>query len=248
METHAQHLHTAPAHGWKHYLFEFFMLFLAVFCGFLAENLREHQVEHQREIKYIQSLIGDLKIDTAEIRSVISYNIAKFRGLDTLATLLVKPTINEEDEKDLYRLNGVYASNIYTLVFHDGSIRQLLNSGNMRLIKQAVSDSIMTYYGLPKDDLLGQEKIYEEMSKRLVFFAEDIFDKSLSPLKINDDSTFAREYRPGKMSLMTYEKNALKKYAQAVLTAQGMLSVYLNMLFVVKDKSKKLLAFLQKEY
>ena len=38
METHAQELHKAPGRGWKHYFFEFFMLFLAVFCGFLAEN------------------------------------------------------------------------------------------------------------------------------------------------------------------------------------------------------------------
>lgn len=37
METHANHLHKTPGHGWKHYVFEFLMLFFAVFCGFLAE-------------------------------------------------------------------------------------------------------------------------------------------------------------------------------------------------------------------
>ena len=31
-----------------HYLWEFMMLFLAVFCGFLAENFREHKVENER--------------------------------------------------------------------------------------------------------------------------------------------------------------------------------------------------------
>ena len=46
-----------PAHGetgknWKTYLWEFLMLFLAVFCGFMAENFREHQVEHQREKQF----------------------------------------------------------------------------------------------------------------------------------------------------------------------------------------------------
>jgi hypothetical protein len=30
METHAHDLHKAPAHGWKHYFFEFLMLFLAL--------------------------------------------------------------------------------------------------------------------------------------------------------------------------------------------------------------------------
>ena len=48
METHAHDLHKAPGHGWKHYLFEFVMLFLAVFCGFLAENIREHRMEDEK--------------------------------------------------------------------------------------------------------------------------------------------------------------------------------------------------------
>ena len=48
LETHADHLHKTPGHGWKHYLFEFFMLFLAVFCGFLAEYQLEHRIERER--------------------------------------------------------------------------------------------------------------------------------------------------------------------------------------------------------
>jgi len=39
-----------------HYLWEFLMLFLAVFCGFLAENFREHQVEKNRATQYMLSL------------------------------------------------------------------------------------------------------------------------------------------------------------------------------------------------
>ena len=86
MEVHA-HSHTARK-KWTHYFWEFLMLFLAVFCGFLAENQREHMVEHQREKQYMNSLITDLKGDTALIRSVISFCITKFNGMDTLAQLL----------------------------------------------------------------------------------------------------------------------------------------------------------------
>jgi hypothetical protein len=49
METHPQELHKVPGHGWKHYMFEFFMLFLAVFFGFLAENIRENIVNREKE-------------------------------------------------------------------------------------------------------------------------------------------------------------------------------------------------------
>jgi hypothetical protein len=49
MEVHVHDLHKVPGHGWKHYIFEFLMLFLAVFFGFPAENQREHMAEHQKE-------------------------------------------------------------------------------------------------------------------------------------------------------------------------------------------------------
>ncbi|TAL42914.1 MAG: hypothetical protein EPN92_10980, partial [Chitinophagaceae bacterium] len=63
MEVHA-HTHTERK-KWTHYLWEFLMLFLAVFCGFLAENWREHIVEHKREKQYIFSMIKELEADTA---------------------------------------------------------------------------------------------------------------------------------------------------------------------------------------
>src|SRR6188768_4195031 len=115
MEVHA-HTHT-PRKKWTHYFWEFLMLFLAVFCGFLAENQREHMVEHQREKQYINSLTADLKEDTAFIRYVISFSITKFHGMDTLAQLLNKDTLSNDDEKKLYHLNGRYAASVLFMIF-----------------------------------------------------------------------------------------------------------------------------------
>jgi len=71
METHA-HTHT-PRKRWTHYLWEFLMLFLAIFCGFLAENQRERYVEHQREGQYISSLIRDLETDTVNVNAMLAW-------------------------------------------------------------------------------------------------------------------------------------------------------------------------------
>src|SRR5687767_14321957 len=167
MEVH-HHSHT-PRKKWTHYFWEFLMLFLAVFCGFLAENFREHLIENKREKKYIHSLIADLKGDTAEIKSVIAFNIIKLHGMDTLAGLLNKESLNEDDEKQLYVLNRRYATNIYSMIFNERTIKQLLNSGNLRLVnRQSISDSIMNYYGQSKDNIIGQEKAYEETSRRIL--------------------------------------------------------------------------------
>src|SRR5215212_6717279 len=61
MEVHA-HTHTSRK-KWTHYFWEFLMLFLAVFCGFLAEYQLEHKIEKERERQFMASMIEDLKSD-----------------------------------------------------------------------------------------------------------------------------------------------------------------------------------------
>ncbi len=71
MEVH-HHAHTPGSDShrglrkkWSHYFWEFLMLFLAVFCGFLAEYQLEHKIERDREKVYIKNMYKDLKADTA---------------------------------------------------------------------------------------------------------------------------------------------------------------------------------------
>src|SRR5216117_3676300 len=101
MEVHA-HTHTSdpdPSTSsghrgrkkWTHYLWEFLMLFLAVFCGFLAENLREHRIEKDREKQYIQSLMNDLKTDVINIETVQKQNLLAKNVGDSLFLLLTSP-------------------------------------------------------------------------------------------------------------------------------------------------------------
>ena len=61
MEVHA-HSHTARK-KWTHYFWEFLMLFLAVFCGFLAEYQLEHKIERDRVNRICHSCYEDLKRD-----------------------------------------------------------------------------------------------------------------------------------------------------------------------------------------
>jgi hypothetical protein len=65
MEVHKHPHHVMHKKKWNEYLLEFFMLFLAVFLGFLAENQRERIVEHEREKTYAARLLRDLEQDSA---------------------------------------------------------------------------------------------------------------------------------------------------------------------------------------
>src|ERR1017187_2295464 len=82
METHAHILNKAPGNGWKHYFFEFLMLFFAVFCGFLAENGREQLRDNRREKEYIYSIVQDLKSDTLQSEIILLYLRRKSEGID----------------------------------------------------------------------------------------------------------------------------------------------------------------------
>src|SRR6187551_909146 len=49
MEVHKHPHHVMHKKKWSEYVLEFFMLFLAVFLGFIAENIREHSVNKEIE-------------------------------------------------------------------------------------------------------------------------------------------------------------------------------------------------------
>ncbi len=61
------------------------MLFLAVFCGFLAEYELEHKIEKNRERQFIKSLVNDIMADTANLARIIIARTGKENTLDSLS-------------------------------------------------------------------------------------------------------------------------------------------------------------------
>src|SRR6186713_416946 len=93
MEVHA-HTHTARK-KWTHYFWEFLMLFLAVFCGFLAEYQLEHKIEKDREKQFIKMLFQDVKFDIASLSDINEARNKKALMLDSFAILLSSDEINK---------------------------------------------------------------------------------------------------------------------------------------------------------
>ena len=136
--------HTARK-KWTHYLWEFLMLFLAVFCGFLAENQREHYVEGKREKKYIQNLVQDLARDTLNYTSTIAHRVQREKQAYQLVSLLYSPDRNKHLHDIYFFARQLPRLNI--LFFPaTAAMNQLKNSGAIRLIKRTnVTDSILAY-------------------------------------------------------------------------------------------------------
>ena len=177
MEVHA-HSHSHGKKTWKSYFWEFLMLFLAVFCGFLAENQREHYVEHQREKQFIETLLQDLENDTANFKrssSIFKLNVQRFDSLKN-------PVKNRQTQEDI--LNAYKASTLpqsfSSFNYSDRTIEQLRSAGNFRLIRNsAVSDAVIEYDRYIRNTYLEIEKILSDQSIGLGEKQNEIFDYDL---------------------------------------------------------------------
>ena len=169
MEVH-HHAHTARK-KWTHYFWEFFMLFLAVFCGFLAENQREHYVEHQREKQFMRSLIEDLETDTLELYRAIDKADTVSHYSDSVVMFLESYKISKYVPLKFAGLVRRAGQNQF-LINTDRTSSQLKNSGAMRLIRnKKVSDFILNYW--KQIDVtnisLNRYMVYRNASRELVF-------------------------------------------------------------------------------
>src|SRR5215467_7503331 len=102
MEVHKHSHDVTHKKKWSEYLLEFLMLFLAVFLGFVAENIREHQVEKNRELEFIKSLTIDLNDDVKSLDATIAFEHRAILKLDTLIYLVNNPALAKLNGDQLY--------------------------------------------------------------------------------------------------------------------------------------------------
>ena len=174
MEVH-HHAHTSRK-KWTHYFWEFLMLFLAVFCGFMAENQREHYIEHQREKVLMKSMIKDVRADTANFSSSYLGISRTIRSIDSLILLLSSGSDIEKNALEIYS-KETPVNLYYKVIYTDRTIQQLKNSGNFRLIRNAaVSDAIIQYDAFVDNYVLGMQDSYVQKSwERLMDLRSEIF-------------------------------------------------------------------------
>jgi len=148
MEVHA-HTHTARK-KWTHYLWEFLMLFLAVFCGFLAENIREHAVENSRAKQFARSLVQDLQNDTAAITSEKISAKIYIAAADSL--LKLSNAVLEGRPATEFSFYTRFAYWTVPISWNRNTFEQIKNSGSLRYFKNsALLKKLLEYDGLVND-------------------------------------------------------------------------------------------------
>jgi hypothetical protein len=120
------------------------MLFLAVFCGFLAEYKLEHTIEHQREKQYMSSMAEDLVTDSAMYAENYRLRKSRIEMIDSLVAFMSRPVTGGYLNEAYYFARSISPPlNIFP---NDRTIQQLKSSGNLRLIRNRdISNHIMAY-------------------------------------------------------------------------------------------------------
>jgi len=243
MEVH-HHAHTERK-KWSHYLWEFFMLFLAVFCGMLAEYKLEHIIEHQREEKYIVSLVKDIELDIESMERAYEAKNLQISYFDSLKNLLKD---GYEDNLNSFYFFARQITRNVPFRYHDRTIQQLKNSGNLRLIRnQGAADSITIYDNEKMKAALIQQDGELEMRR---FISYNVLGKIFDPFTWNDmtDTTGKISKPVVSSALLTNDRLLLNEFGFKVVTLRGTLSETNRRIVTAIQSAQRLIVLLKKEY
>jgi hypothetical protein len=242
MEVHA-HTHTARK-KWTHYFWEFIMLFLAVFCGFLAEYQLEHKIEKARERQYIKSFAEDLEADTVEYKNRISACDQTISVADSLILLLNSPDKDKWANDIYYFFRQIHRSSEFGT--NDRTIVQLRNAGGMRLISsKSVSDSMVDYYKIVESmRFIYEEQIEYKRSLRSHF--PQLLD-GIEYGKTTDENNFV--IRPDEpLKLKPTNPVTINTCTIILQNIKGINQGIKRRLKQMKEKAKVIMEFILKEY
>jgi hypothetical protein len=130
--------------GWRDYLFEFFMVFLAITLGFFVENMREDISDRKIRKEYSYLIYRDLKTDFSELSKLIDSNKSKnkaLRGITNCHVNLSKDITNTNCLCELVK----YSKSNREFQMADRAMRQLTNAGGFRFLSVEDADSIGGY-------------------------------------------------------------------------------------------------------
>jgi hypothetical protein len=244
--------------GFKEYILEGLMIFIAVFMGFIAENVREGVVEHNREKEYIKEMVNNLKYDTTRCNINITKDQNACRGLDSLRGELQKAIAGNVADNELYYLSIRYSGALSRAAFNISAYTELRNSGSLRLIadKKLVAE-ISDYYD--RRVLAAQSTAPADLRDELKktnneFFNLAYFDDLIKVYDHrNAKSDVAYDYgkiltKSPALTLLDTNPAALQRLYNEVAQFEMGLKSYIYFMSVTRGSAVALMGSIQKEY
>jgi hypothetical protein len=242
MEVH-HHGHVHHEKKWKEYVFQFFMLFLAVFCGFLAEYELEHIIENKKEKQFMASLVRDLEADTVQLNTIRNLRTRNIQQIDSaiyyLADLEVGSIPLSQFNFSLLGLRTFYQNS--------GTLDQLKNSGGLRLIrKRNVVDSIEAY-----DLQIKRMVLRDDYETRYLYdhnmIAGKIFDGNILA-RLHADTAVYHKPSPSLQTPIGINREFLSDYLNSLLRCRIAYAGNLSLQATIKARATRLIETIKKEY
>ena len=177
---HHSHLASGETHtsrkNWKSYFWEFLMLFLAVFAGFLAENQREHIIEKSRAKKYLQSMLLDVRTNITNLDSLIKQDHIIIANHDLLVNWLLQDSATINRAAFAKKLGAVWVRNFlvrketYEQMKSSGSLRYV---GNIEFLKKMMDYERITNFAQYRNQEF-EKKYYTELFIPALYKAYDL--------------------------------------------------------------------------
>lgn len=244
MEVHHPHLIHKKKH-FNEYLFEFIMIFFAVFLGFIAENFRVTLENKRKEKEYIRSLIEDIKSDTTQLTAIINQLGRRDQGIDTLLVILKDPaTITNSNKIFKLRENLGFRDFIYT----DRTIQQLKSTGEFRLIRKIdVSNKIISYDASARN-VVTLDNILNSIIGNVLISVNNIFDFSNIGGWSSAIPYDQLQIPQNPIPLLTTDKKEIIRLYNIVTDYKRFALGFKKALAMLRKEGASLALFLKKEY
>ena len=252
MEVH-HHAHTARK-KWTHYFWEFLMLFLAVFCGFLAENIREHKVEHLRANEFAKSLVQDLQNDTVAINT--QKKTAGIYIVITDSLLRLSQTRLEGRPAAEFSFYTRFLYWTAPLSWNRTTFEQVKNSGSLRYFRNFhLLEKLMKYEAFV-NEIEGEFSNHQTRGNMLLKLINEIIDPTLhynlSKHQLLSLDTMSRETKEdfftAKTASLENKRTEIRELLNMTVVQQRNLRYNENRLQRVKLLANELITDLKKEY
>lgn len=213
------------------------MLFLAVFCGFLAEYQLEHKIERDRGKQYIRSFYEDLVTDSSHFSKLITTFETKVTVLQNISSCYDSV---KSGQTNIICLGNIFRNSLDfpDMVYTDRTLQQLKNAGGLRLLNAVDADKILLYDNLLRKYKLAETSGYQQMQTEIrnTFFSV-----------INFESWADYRIASTNFILFTNNKELLNKFFNQLRLYSLWSGARLRDMQELKKRNEELIGFFKKK-
>ena len=255
MEVHKHPHHVMHKKKWGEYFLEFFMLFLAVFLGFVAENIREHVIENNRAKEYSISLLEDLQNDTTAINKQAGYEMLYISMADSLLELSKTTLADRNAAKFSFYTRFAYWTT--PISWNRNTFEQIKSSGSLRYFKNAALLKKLLQYDNLVNDINSEGNANTARGNMLLPLINSIIDPALHQqlskyflVKLDSMSDEAREHLFSfKTASLENKRELIKELLNMVIVQQRNMQLQVDSRWPkVKALATELISDINKAY